>query len=113
MQMHEMMYEDSPPRWVGKTVDGHMRTVSERIAMENFTEQYLHKLSSAANQFFPIPIGRRTCDAAQLPRDFPSIPPTCLTAQQGKDQCCPWCGWEWWAWAAVERGRRRARRHGR
>ena len=88
MQMHEMMYEDSPPRWVGKTVDGHMRTVSERIAMENFTEQYLHKLSSAANQFFPIPIGRRTCDAAQLPRDFPSIPPTCLTTQQGKDQCC-------------------------
>lgn len=98
MQMHEMMYEDRKisngmyedrtPRWVGKTVDGHMRSVSERIALENFTEQYLHKLSLSPNQFFPIPIGRRTCDVAQLPRDFPSIPPTCLTTQHGKDQCC-------------------------
>lgn len=75
------------PLWTGKTVDGHIHSVSARLALENFTEQYLDKLTAAPELFFSIPIGRRLA-GAPLPRDFPLIPVSCLTSQQNKQLCC-------------------------
>jgi hypothetical protein len=91
MQITELMSNGTDdadtPLWMGKTVDGHIHSVTARVALENFTEQYLEKLIAAPQLFFSVPIGRRLA-GEPLPREFPLIPVSCLTSQHNKEQCC-------------------------